>query len=145
MFNTCSRGSIHRSLTNTGGGYNLRGVGFPHTTPRPFQPIVSTFYLRALLGLTLSIQSLLKDLEREQILNLVSRSLQPYRGHCARGATVAQSSSMTWPERRGTTAGRAPVGHGLPAGQGGRRWSSPEVQHDVGAAKADLAGGVQRW
>jgi hypothetical protein len=41
-FNTCSRGPIHRSLTDTGGGYNLGGASLPHTTPRPSQPAVST-------------------------------------------------------------------------------------------------------
>jgi hypothetical protein len=43
-FNACSQGPTHRSLTDTGGGYNLGGVDFPHTTPRPFQPTVSTFH-----------------------------------------------------------------------------------------------------
>jgi hypothetical protein len=33
MFNTCSRGPTEPSLTDTGGGYNLRGAGFPRTTP----------------------------------------------------------------------------------------------------------------
>jgi hypothetical protein len=42
-FNTCSRGPTHRSLTDTGGGYNLRGVGLPHTTRWPSQSAVSTF------------------------------------------------------------------------------------------------------
>jgi hypothetical protein len=42
-FNTCSRGSTHRSLTDTGGGYNLESSGLPHTTPWPSQPVVSTF------------------------------------------------------------------------------------------------------
>jgi hypothetical protein len=42
-FNTCSRGPTHQSLTNTGKGYNLGGVGLPHTTPRLSQPAVSTF------------------------------------------------------------------------------------------------------
>jgi hypothetical protein len=42
-FNTCSRGPTHRSLTNTGRGYNLGGADFPHTTPRPSQPAVSPF------------------------------------------------------------------------------------------------------
>jgi hypothetical protein len=37
-------GAIHRSLTDTGGGHNLGGVNFPHTTPQPFQPAVSTFH-----------------------------------------------------------------------------------------------------
>jgi hypothetical protein len=32
-FNTYSQGLTHRSLTNTGGGYNLEGADFPHTTP----------------------------------------------------------------------------------------------------------------
>jgi hypothetical protein len=34
-FNTCLRGSTHRSLTDTGGAYNLGGAGFPHLTPQP--------------------------------------------------------------------------------------------------------------
>jgi hypothetical protein len=36
--NTCSWGLTHRSLTDTGGGYNLGGVGLPHHTLRPSQP-----------------------------------------------------------------------------------------------------------
>jgi hypothetical protein len=51
MLNTCSRGPSHRFLTDTGIGYNLGGVGFPHTTPRYSQPTVSTFHLRAPPGL----------------------------------------------------------------------------------------------
>jgi hypothetical protein len=47
MFNTCSRGPTHRSLIDTGEGYNLGGAGLPHTTPRPSQPTVSPFHLRA--------------------------------------------------------------------------------------------------
>jgi hypothetical protein len=43
MFNTCLRGPTHRSLTNTSGGYNLGGAGFPHTTPQPYQPTVLRF------------------------------------------------------------------------------------------------------
>jgi hypothetical protein len=35
-FNTCSWGPTHRSLTDTGGGYNIGGVGFSYTTARPF-------------------------------------------------------------------------------------------------------------
>jgi hypothetical protein len=50
-FNTCSRGPTHRSLTDTGGGYNLRCAGLPHTTLRPSQLVVSTFHLRASPGL----------------------------------------------------------------------------------------------
>jgi hypothetical protein len=42
-FNTCLQGPTHRSLTNTDESYNLEGVGFPHTTPWPSQPVVSTF------------------------------------------------------------------------------------------------------
>jgi hypothetical protein len=34
-------------LNDTGGGYSLRGVGLPHTTPRPSQLTVSTFHPRA--------------------------------------------------------------------------------------------------
>jgi hypothetical protein len=50
-FNTCSRGPTHRSLIDTGGCYNFGGVGFPHITPRPSQPAVSHFHLRAPPGL----------------------------------------------------------------------------------------------
>jgi hypothetical protein len=42
-FNTCSRGPIHRSLTDTGGGYNIGGVDFPYHTVRPSQPTVLHF------------------------------------------------------------------------------------------------------
>jgi hypothetical protein len=42
-FNTCSRGSTHRSLTNTGGGYKLGGADLLHHTPRPSQPTVLPF------------------------------------------------------------------------------------------------------
>jgi hypothetical protein len=34
-FNTCSREPTHRSLTDTGGGYNLGRANFSHTTPWP--------------------------------------------------------------------------------------------------------------
>jgi hypothetical protein len=34
-FNTCSWGLTHRSLTDTGGGYNHEGAGFPHSTSQP--------------------------------------------------------------------------------------------------------------
>jgi hypothetical protein len=33
MFNTFSREATHRSLTDTCGGYNLRGANLPHHTP----------------------------------------------------------------------------------------------------------------
>jgi hypothetical protein len=47
-FNTCSRGPIHWSLTDTGGwaGYNLGGAGLSHHTARPFQPTVLRFPLK---------------------------------------------------------------------------------------------------
>jgi hypothetical protein len=42
-FNTCSWVPTPRSLNNTGKGYNLGGDGFPHITPRPFQPTILHF------------------------------------------------------------------------------------------------------
>jgi hypothetical protein len=42
-FNTCSWGTTHRSLTDTGGGYNLGGVGLPYHTLWPSQPMVLHF------------------------------------------------------------------------------------------------------
>jgi hypothetical protein len=50
-FNTYSLGSTHRSLTDIGGGYNLRGANFSHHTPLPFHPAISAFHLRVLPGL----------------------------------------------------------------------------------------------
>jgi hypothetical protein len=50
-FNTFSRGLTHRSLTDTGGGYNLGGDDFPHITPWTSQLVVSTFHLKAPPGL----------------------------------------------------------------------------------------------
>jgi hypothetical protein len=43
MFNTFSWWASHRSLINTGRGYNLEGVKLPHHTPRPSQPTVLRF------------------------------------------------------------------------------------------------------
>jgi hypothetical protein len=63
-FNTCSWGPTHRSLTDTGGGYNLEGASFVHTTLRSSQPMVSTFHLRAPPGLQF-IQNLSTKLEFE--------------------------------------------------------------------------------
>jgi hypothetical protein len=74
-FNTCLWRSTHRSLTNKGGGYNLGGAGLPRITSRPFQPAVSTFYLRAPPGLRLIIQQLPTDLKRDQALNLTGGRL----------------------------------------------------------------------
>jgi hypothetical protein len=42
-FNTCSRGLTHRFLTDTSGGYNLGGAGFPYHTLWPSQPTVLHF------------------------------------------------------------------------------------------------------
>jgi hypothetical protein len=50
-FNTYSRVPTPRSLTDTDGGNNLGSASFPHYTPRPSQPTVSTFHLRAPLDL----------------------------------------------------------------------------------------------
>jgi hypothetical protein len=64
-FNACLRGPNPSVFNRHGWGYNLGGTGFPYTTPRPFQPMISTFHLRAPLGLRLSIQQLSIDLKRE--------------------------------------------------------------------------------
>jgi hypothetical protein len=88
-FNTCSWGQIYRSLTDTGRGYNLRGVSFPHTTPQPFQPDASPFHLRAPPGLSLSINSLPSELKGDLTLNLVSGSLHSIY-------TVTYHLSIAW-------------------------------------------------
>jgi hypothetical protein len=46
-FNTCSHKPTHRSLTDTGEGYNIGGATLSHTTPWYSQPVVSTFHIRA--------------------------------------------------------------------------------------------------
>jgi hypothetical protein len=74
-FNTCSRGPTHRSLTNTGGGYNLGGAGFPQITPRSSRSTVSTFHLRAPSGLKLSIQQFPTKPRGDQTITLASGSL----------------------------------------------------------------------
>jgi hypothetical protein len=51
MFNTCSHEPTRWSLIDTDGGYSLEGADFPHTTPRPSQPMVFHFHLRAPLNL----------------------------------------------------------------------------------------------
>jgi hypothetical protein len=50
-FNTYSWGSTHRSLIDTDRWYNLEGADLPRTTPRPSQPTVSPFHLKAPLDL----------------------------------------------------------------------------------------------
>jgi hypothetical protein len=50
-FNTCSRGPTHRSLINTGGGYNLGSAGLPHTHSLTFSISCLHFLLRAPPGL----------------------------------------------------------------------------------------------
>jgi hypothetical protein len=46
-FNTCSWGPTHRSLTDTGEGYNLGGAGSPHTHSLTFPTSCLHFPLRA--------------------------------------------------------------------------------------------------
>jgi hypothetical protein len=50
-FNTCSRGPTERSLIDTGGVYNLGGVGLPHTHSPTFPSSCLRFPLKAPLGL----------------------------------------------------------------------------------------------
>jgi hypothetical protein len=51
MFNTCPWEPTHRSLTDTGRGYNIKCADFPQITYRPSQPTVFTFHLRVSFGL----------------------------------------------------------------------------------------------
>jgi hypothetical protein len=50
-FNTCSWGTIERSLIDTGGGYNLEGASLPHTHSLTFPTSCLSFPLVALPGL----------------------------------------------------------------------------------------------
>jgi hypothetical protein len=92
-FNTCSRGSTHRSLTNTGGGYNLRGAGFPQTTPRPSQPTITTLHLRAPSNLRLSIEQFPAKPRGYQTLTLTSGSLQNFYCNISSNATTVPYNS----------------------------------------------------
>jgi hypothetical protein len=99
-FNTCSQGPTHRSLTDTDGSYSLRGADFSYTTPRPTQPAISPFHLRASPSLRLSINSLPSELKGDQTLNLMSWSLHST-------STVSYHLSIAWandvPPRIGLT------------------------------------------
>jgi hypothetical protein len=53
-FNTCSQVPTYRSLIDTGEGYNIGGVGFPHHTPRSSQLMVLRFSLMVPPGLRLT-------------------------------------------------------------------------------------------
>jgi hypothetical protein len=66
-FNAYSQGLTHRSLTDTGGGYNLGGADFLHTTPCPAQPAIPLppFHLRAPPGLQLNHKPLIKPKFKE--------------------------------------------------------------------------------
>jgi hypothetical protein len=78
-------GPTHRSLTNTGEGYNLTGADLPTPLPNHFNRWSYTFHLIAPSGLRLSIQILPTKIKREQIINFTSgtsplgfyRSLSP--------------------------------------------------------------------
>jgi hypothetical protein len=74
-FDTCSRGPTHRSLTDTGRGYNLTGASLP--TPLPDLPNwwSYTFHLMGPPDLRLSINSLPSELKGDRVLNLTSGSL----------------------------------------------------------------------
>jgi hypothetical protein len=99
-FNTCSRGPTHRSLTDTGRGYNLAGAGLP--TPLLDLPNWRsyTFHLMALPGLRLSINSLPSELKGDRALNLMSGSLHST-------STITYHLSIAWandvPPRIGLT------------------------------------------
>jgi hypothetical protein len=73
-FNTFSWGSTHRSLTDTGGGYNLEGVNFLHTTLWPSQLDVSPFHLSAPRSYVIK-QLITIWLKGDHALNLVSESI----------------------------------------------------------------------
>jgi hypothetical protein len=63
-FNTCSREPTHRSLTDTGGGYNLVDAGLPHHTPWPSQPMILDFPPKAPAQPQINIQQLPTELKR---------------------------------------------------------------------------------
>jgi hypothetical protein len=60
MFNTCSWGPTERSLTDTGGGYNLECASLPHTHSLTFPTSYLPFPLVAPLGLHFNQAPLLK-------------------------------------------------------------------------------------
>jgi hypothetical protein len=54
IFNTCSWGLTHRSLTDTVRGKNLGGASFSHHSLRPSQPMIIHFSLMTLSSLNLT-------------------------------------------------------------------------------------------
>jgi hypothetical protein len=73
-FNTCLRGSTHRSLTDTCGGYNIRCASC-HITLPDLNRWSSAFHLRAPPGLRLLIQQFPIQLGMKQTLNLTSENI----------------------------------------------------------------------
>jgi hypothetical protein len=73
-FNTYSRGPIHRSLTDTGGGGNPGGADFPHLNPQPSQPTDLHIPPKSPARYQV-INPIPIELEMEQTINLVSGSL----------------------------------------------------------------------
>jgi hypothetical protein len=83
-FNTCSWGPTEQFLIDTGGGYNLGGVGLPHTHSPTFPTSYLPFPLVAPPGLHFN-QSLAKDQGVE-----ILKNLWPPRGlSTTRPSTVA--------------------------------------------------------
>jgi hypothetical protein len=74
-FNTYSRGLTHRSLSDTGGGYNLGGASLSHHTPRPSQLMVLCFPPKAPAQSRVKHPTITSWTKEEQTLNLVSGSL----------------------------------------------------------------------
>jgi hypothetical protein len=66
-------GPTHRSLTNTGGGYNLGGVDLPHHTPRPSQSTILRFSPKSLAWSQVNHPTFFSNYHKgEQALILVS-------------------------------------------------------------------------
>jgi hypothetical protein len=94
-FYTCSRMPNHRSLTNTGGGYNLGGVSLPHHTPQPSQPTILHFSPK---GPALSqVNNPTLPTKQKGILTLISRV-----------GLLHSTSTIVYPLSRATTSGKPP-------------------------------------
>jgi hypothetical protein len=80
-FNTCSRRSTHWSLTGTGWGYKLRGVGLSHHTSWPSQLTAIRFPPKGLVRTQIKQSSITNWTKRDINPNLVSGtpSLDFYR------------------------------------------------------------------
>jgi hypothetical protein len=104
MFNTCSWGTTHWSLTDTGEGYNLRGVSFSHTTPRPSQLMIFNFHLRASPGL--QFNQILPTKPKFEFKESMITTWSYYHSTIYHNLNITSARPLRWAHHHPTTSSR---------------------------------------